>query len=161
INEALAADLAAAATEAAAREDVGAVVLWGGESVFAAGADVKMMAPMSPKEVKPMISALQEGFNLVEELPKAVIAAINGYCAGGGCELAMTADFRFAGESAKLGQPEISLGVIPGAGGTQRLPRLVGPARAKELVYSGRFASAGEAKEIGLVDRVVADGDVY
>jgi enoyl-CoA hydratase/carnithine racemase len=161
INEDLTADLADAAMEATTREDVRAVVLYGGERVFAAGADVKMMAPMSPAEVKPMISTLQEVFSLVEEIPKVTIAAISGYCLGGGCELAMTADFRIAGASAKLGQPEITLGIIPGAGGTQRLPRLVGPAKAKDLIYSGRFASADEALAIGLVDRVVPDDEVY
>ncbi len=161
INQELTADLAEAATAAAARDDVRAVVLYGGDRVFAAGADVKMMAPMSPAEVKLMIVGLQEVFNLVEEIPKVTIAAITGYCLGGGCELAMTADFRFAAQGAKLGQPEISLGVIPGAGGTQRLPRLVGPARAKDLIYSGRFVSADEALEIGLVDRVLPDDQVY
>jgi len=161
INRDLSLDLAVAATEAAARDDVRAIVLYGGEKLFAAGADVKMMAPMSPAEVKSMISALQDVFNLVEEIPKVTIAAITGYCLGGGLELAMTADFRFAAEGAKLGQPEISLGVIPGAGGTQRLPRLIGPARAKDLIYSGRFASAEEAMQIGLVDRVVPDDQVY
>jgi enoyl-CoA hydratase/carnithine racemase len=161
INQDLTVDLADAAMEATTRDDVRAVVLYGGEKVFAAGADVTMMAPMSSADVKTMISTLQEVFNLVEEIPKVTIAAITGYCLGGGCELAMTADFRFAAESAKLGQPEISLGVIPGAGGTQRLPRLVGPARAKDLIYSGRFASADEALAIGLVDRVVADDLVY
>ncbi len=161
INRDLSLDLAVAATEAAARDDVRAIVLYGGEKLFAAGADVKMMAPMSPAEVKMMISGLQDVFNLVEEIPKVTIAAITGYCLGGGLELAMTADFRFAGEGAKLGQPEISLGVIPGAGGTQRLPRLIGPARAKDLIYSGRFASAEEALQIGLVDRVFPDDQVY
>ena len=161
INQDLTVDLADAAMAATTRDDVRAVVLYGGEKVFAAGADVRMMAPMSSADVKTMISTLQEVFNLVEEIPKVTIAAITGYCLGGGCELAMTADFRFAGESAKLGQPEISLGVIPGAGGTQRLPRLVGPAKAKDLIYSGRFASAEEALAIGLVDRVVADDQVY
>ena len=161
IDLGLTADLADAATEAGARDDIRAVVIYGGEKVFAAGADVKMMAPMSPAQVKSMIVGLQDVFNLVEELPKVTIAAITGYCLGGGCELAMTADFRFAGASAKLGQPEISLGVIPGAGGTQRLPRLVGPAKAKDLIYSGRFASAEEALAIGLVDRVVPDDQVY
>jgi enoyl-CoA hydratase/carnithine racemase len=161
INEELTADLADAAMEATTREDVRAVVLYGGEKVFAAGADVKMMAPMSPAEVKLMISTLQEVFSLVEEIPKVTIAAITGYCLGGGCELAMTADFRVAGASARIGQPEITLGIIPGAGGTQRLPRLVGAAKAKDLIYSGRFASAEEALAIGLVDRVVADDEVY
>jgi enoyl-CoA hydratase/carnithine racemase len=161
IDRELTMDLADAAMEATARDDVRAVVIYGGEKVFAAGADVKMMAPMSPAEVKTMIVTLQEVFNLVEEIPKVTIAAITGYCLGGGCELALTADFRFAGQSAKLGQPEISLGVIPGAGGTQRLPRLVGPSKAKDLIYSGRFASADEALAIGLIDRIVPDDQVY
>jgi enoyl-CoA hydratase len=161
INEELARDLAEAATAASWREDVRAVVLWGGGKVFAAGADVKMMATMSPAQVKPMITGLQDAYNLVEEIPKPVIAAINGYALGGGCELAMCADFRFAAEDATLGQPEIKLGVIPGAGGTQRLPRLVGPARAKDIIFTGRFVPAAEAKEIGLVDEVYPGADVY
>jgi enoyl-CoA hydratase/carnithine racemase len=161
INEDLTRDLRAVAQEASDRDDVRAVVLWGGEKVFAAGADVKMMAPMSPLDVHPMIGGLQEAYDQVEQIPKVVIAAITGFCLGGGCELAMCADFRFAAEDARLGQPEINLGVIPGAGGTQRLPRLVGPARAKDIIYSGRFVSAEEAKAIGLVDQVFPAGEVY
>jgi len=161
INEELTRDLAAAAGEVSARRDVGAAVLWGGERVFAAGADVKMMASMSPDDVKPMITGLQDVLNQVEEIPKVVIAAVTGFCLGGGLELAMCADFRFAAEDARLGQPEINLGIMPGAGGTQRLPRLVGPARAKGIIYSGRFVSAQEAKEIGLVDEVHPSGEVY
>ena len=161
IDEALTADLAEAATEASVREDVRAVVLWGGERVFAAGADIKMMAPMSPLEVRPMITRLQEVFNLVEEIPKVTIAAITGYALGGGCELAMCADVRYAAEDAKIGQPEILLGIIPGAGGTQRLPRLVGASRAKDLIFSGRQLPAAEAKEIGLVDHVVPAAEIY
>lgn len=161
IDEDLTSDLAEAALEASRRDDVRAVVLWGGEKVFAAGADVKMMAEMTPLEVTPMIRTLQETFSLVEEIPKVTIAAINRFALGGGCELAMCADFRFAAEDAKLGQPEILLGIIPGAGGTQRLPRLVGQARAKEIIYSGRFVPAREAKEIGLVDEVHPADHVY
>jgi enoyl-CoA hydratase len=161
IDDQLTRDLEAAAAEAGGRDDVGAVVIWGGEKIFAAGADVKMMLPMSPLEVKPMIATLQEVFNQVEEIPKVTIAAINGYALGGGCELAMCADFRFAGEDARIGQPEIQLGIIPGAGGTQRLPRLIGPARAKDLIYSGRHLKAEEAKQIGLVDQVYAAEEVY
>jgi len=161
INEELTADLQAAASDAARRDDVGAVVIWGGEKIFAAGADVKMMLPMNPLEVKPMITAMQETFNTVEEIPKVTIAAVNGYALGGGCELAMAADFRFAAQDARIGQPEILLGIIPGAGGTQRLPRLVGPARAKDLIYSGRHLRAEEAKQIGLVDQVFPAEDVY
>ena len=161
INEELTRDLGEAAREAALRDDVGAVVLWGGEKIFAAGADVKMMVDMSPQAVKPMIAELQETFNVVEEIPKVTIAAINGYALGGGCELAMCADFRFAAEDARIGQPEIQLGIIPGAGGTQRLPRLIGPARAKDLIYSGRHLRAEEAERVGLVDRVFASDAVY
>ena len=161
INEELRGDLLEATAEASSRHDVGAVVLYGGEKVFAAGADVRMMAPMGPEEVKPVISELQDAFALVEQIPKVTIAAITGYALGGGCELALCADLRFAAEDARLGQPEILLGIIPGAGGTQRLPRLVGPSRAKDLVYSGRQLSADEALRIGLVDRVYAAADVY
>jgi len=104
---------------------------------------------------------LQESFTAVAKIPKPVVAAVTGYALGGGLELALCADFRVAGESARAGQPEILLGIIPGAGGTQRLPRLVGPARAKDIVYTGRFVGAQEALAIGLVDRVVPDADVY
>jgi enoyl-CoA hydratase/carnithine racemase len=161
INDELTAQLADTAMEASTRDDVRAVVIWGGEKLFAAGADVKAMLPMSPREVKPMITTLQEVFHLVEEIPKVTIAAITGYCLGGGCELAMCADFRFAAENARIGQPEILLGIIPGAGGTQRLPRLIGVARAKELIYSGRHASGQEAKDIGLVHEVFPADEVY
>jgi cyclohexa-1,5-dienecarbonyl-CoA hydratase len=157
IDQDLTSDLLAVAQEFTRREDVGAVVLYGGEKVFAAGADVKMMAGMGPAEVRPMIMDLQEVFNAVEDIPKVTIAAVTGYALGGGCELAMTADLRFAAPDAKLGQPEILLGIIPGAGGTQRLPRLVGPARAKDLIFSGRQVGADEAHRIGLVDRIAED----
>jgi enoyl-CoA hydratase len=161
IDQDLTRELREAANEVALREDVGAVVLWGGEKIFAAGADVKMMLTMGPREVKPMITGLQEVFNLVEDIPKVTIAAINGYALGGGCELALCADFRYAADDARIGQPEILLGVIPGAGGTQRLPRLVGPARAKEMVYSGRHLKAEEARQIGLVDEVFPPEEVH
>jgi cyclohexa-1,5-dienecarbonyl-CoA hydratase len=157
IDEGLTGDLREAAVEAGRRDDVGAVVLYGGEKVFAAGADVKMMAGMGPAEVRPMIQNLQEVFNAVEDIPKVTIAAVTGYALGGGCELAMCADLRFASPDAKLGQPEILLGIIPGAGGTQRLPRLVGPSRAKDLIFSGRQIDAEKARTIGLVDRVAED----
>ena len=161
IDEALTRDLHEVALEAGARDDVGAVVIWGGEKVFAAGADVKMMTGMTPVSAKPMITALQETFNVVEQIPKVTIAAITRFALGGGLELAMCADFRFAAEDARLGQPEIKLGIIPGAGGTQRLPRLVGPARAKDIIYSGRFVSAEEALRIGLVDAVHPADEVF
>ena len=104
---------------------------------------------------------LQASFTAVAKIPKPVVAAVTGYALGGGLELALCADFRVAGQGAQVGQPEILLGVIPGAGGTQRLPRLVGPARAKDIVFTGRFVGAAEALDIGLVDRVVPDAEVY
>jgi enoyl-CoA hydratase/carnithine racemase len=104
---------------------------------------------------------LQASFTAVAKIPKPVVAAVTGYALGGGLELALCADFRVAGQAARVGQPEILLGVIPGAGGTQRLPRLVGPARAKDIVFTGRFVEAAEALDIGLVDQVVPDAEVY
>src|SRR5213594_2103607 len=98
---------------------------------------------------------------MVEDIPKVTIAAINGYALGGGCELAMTADFRVMADNGQIGQPEILLGIIPGAGGTQRLPRLIGPARAKDLIFSGRHLAADEALRVGLVDRVYPSAEVY
>ncbi|GIH78749.1 enoyl-CoA hydratase/isomerase family protein [Planobispora longispora] len=141
--------------------EVFAVVIYGGERVFAAGADIKEMAAMSYADMAAHSRVLQDCFTAVARIGKPVVAAVTGYALGGGCELALCADIRIAGESAKLGQPEILLGIIPGAGGTQRLPRLVGPARAKDLIFTGRHVSAAEALEIGLVDRVVPDADVY
>jgi enoyl-CoA hydratase/carnithine racemase len=154
-------DLREAVTQAVFDKEVRAIVMWGGEKVFAAGADIKMMSGMSSFEIKPVIAAMQDTFSMVEELPLVTIAAINGFCLGGGLELSMCADFRFAAEDAKLGQPEIKLGIIPGAGGTQRLPRLVGPSKAKDIIYSGRMVSAEEALQIGLMDRVTSPAEVY
>jgi enoyl-CoA hydratase/carnithine racemase len=147
--------LRAAAEEVSERRDVAAVVIYGGEKVFAAGADIKEMEHMSYTDMVARSRRLQSAFTAIARIPKPTVAAITGYALGGGCELALTCDFRVAARNAKLGQPEILLGVIPGAGGTQRLTRLVGPARAKDLVFSGRFVSADEALAIGLVDEVV------
>jgi enoyl-CoA hydratase/carnithine racemase len=119
------------------------------------------MAEAGYAEMASRSGRLQEAVGLVAALPMPVVAAITGYALGGGLELALAADFRVAGERARVGQPEILLGVIPGAGGTQRLPRLVGPARAKDIVFSGRMVSAAEALQIGLVDQVVPDDSVY
>ncbi|GGW86841.1 enoyl-CoA hydratase/isomerase family protein [Streptomyces noursei] len=149
------------AEEAGRRDDVRAVVLWGGEKVFAAGADIKEMQAMDHAAMVVRSKALQDSFTAVARLPKPVVAAVTGYALGGGCELALCADFRIAAENAKLGQPEILLGLIPGAGGTQRLARLVGPSKAKDLIFTGRHVKADEALAIGLVDRVVPADEVY
>ncbi|MFI7639573.1 enoyl-CoA hydratase/isomerase family protein [Nonomuraea sp. NPDC049400] len=154
-------EIAEAAREVDADPQVQAVIVYGGEKVFAAGADIKEMADMSYADMATHSRTLQACFTAVAQIGKPVIAAIAGYALGGGCELALCADFRVAGESAKLGQPEILLGIIPGAGGTQRLPRLIGPARAKDLIFTGRHVPAAEALAMGLVDRVVPDEQVY
>lgn len=154
-------EIRAAAHEATERDDVKAVVVWGGERVFAAGADVKEMADMSYTDMVKRSGGLQFAFSAVARIPKPVVAAVNGYALGGGCELALCADIRIAADDATLGQPEVLLGIIPGAGGTQRLTRLVGPSRAKDLIFSGRFVKADEALAIGLVDRVVPAAEVY
>jgi enoyl-CoA hydratase len=154
-------ELHAAATEATDRADVRAVVIYGGEKVFAAGADIKEMVNADYAGMVERAGPLQASFDALARIPKPTVAAVTGYALGGGCELALTADFRVCGDNAKLGQPEILLGIIPGAGGTQRLARLVGPARAKDIVFSGRFVDAQEALAIGLVDKVVAPDDVY
>ncbi|MFJ5222217.1 enoyl-CoA hydratase/isomerase family protein [Streptomyces sp. NPDC088400] len=149
------------AEEAGRRDDVRAVILYGGEKVFAAGADIKEMREMDHAAMVVRSRALQEAFTAVARIPKPVVAAVTGYALGGGCELALCADFRIAGADAKLGQPEILLGLIPGAGGTQRLARLIGPSRAKDLIFTGRQVRADEALSIGLVDRVVPAAEVY
>jgi enoyl-CoA hydratase/carnithine racemase len=153
--------LRAVAQEAAGRDDVRAVVVWGGERVFAAGADIKEMREMDYQGMAVRGHALQYSFSAVARIPKPVVAAVTGYALGGGCELALCADIRIAAENAKLGQPEILLGLIPGAGGTQRLARLVGPAKAKDLIFTGRQVRADEALAIGLVDKVVPADQVY
>jgi enoyl-CoA hydratase/carnithine racemase len=154
-------EIRAAAQEAATREDVRAVILYGGEKVFAAGADIKEMASMSYTDMVSRSGRLQSAFSAVARIPKPVVAAVTGYALGGGCELALCADVRIAGEGATFGQPEILLGIIPGAGGTQRLTRLVGPSKAKDIIFTGRFVPADEALRIGLADRVVPDAEVY
>ena len=155
------AELRAAAATISSTPAIRAAVLYGGEKVFAAGADVKEMADADYIAMVSVSQAMHASFSAVATIPKPVVAAVTGYALGGGLELALCADFRVCGENAKFGQPEILLGIIPGAGGTQRLPRLIGPARAKNLVYTGRFVDAEEALRIGLVDQVVPDGDVY
>jgi enoyl-CoA hydratase/carnithine racemase len=154
-------ELIEVAQEADTRADVAAVVIYGGERVFAAGADVKEMADMSFEVMDQHSHLLQDFTKALAGIGKPTVAAITGFALGGGLEVALTADVRFAADDAKLGQPEILLGIIPGAGGTQRLSRLVGPAKAKELIYTGRFVDAAEALSLGLVDAVHPAADVY
>jgi enoyl-CoA hydratase/carnithine racemase len=161
LNSVVQEEIRLAADEAATRDDVRAVIVYGGPKVFAAGADIKEMADLSYTDMVARSVRLQSAFTAVTRIPKPVVAAVTGYALGGGCELALCADIRIAGAGANLGQPEILLGIIPGAGGTQRLARLVGPARAKDIIFTGRFVPADEALAIGLVDKVVPDEEVY
>lgn len=160
LDTVLQAQFAALAQECDQRADVSAIVLYGGPKVFAAGADVKEMAGWDYRTMIERSAALQAAFTAVAEVGKPTIAAITGYALGGGLELALACDFRVCADNAKLGLPEIQLGIIPGAGGTQRLPRLIGAARAKELIFSGRHVRAEEAERIGLVDRIVPVDEV-
>ncbi|MDO9377916.1 MAG: enoyl-CoA hydratase-related protein [Nocardioidaceae bacterium] len=154
-------EIRAAAHEASERDDVAAVVVYGGERVFAAGADVKQMAGLDHLTMARRAGVLQACLTAVADIPKPTVSAITGYALGGGCELAMCTDVRFCAADARLGQPEILLGIIPGAGGSQRLPRLVGPAKAKDIIFTGRFVDAEEALRIGLVDQVHPADEVY
>jgi enoyl-CoA hydratase/carnithine racemase len=148
-----------AAEEAADDPSIRAVVVYGGEKVFAAGADIKQMLDMTYEDMSARAGALTRAIGSVSLIPKPVVAAIAGYALGGGCELALACDWRVISAEAKVGQPEINLGIIPGAGGTQRLSRLIGPARAKDMIMSGRMVDAEEALAIGLADRVVPAGE--
>jgi enoyl-CoA hydratase/carnithine racemase len=154
-------ELRAAAQAATDDPAVRAVVVHGGAKVFAAGADIREFTTTSYPQMTVRAGALSSAFDTLARIPKPVVAAITGYALGGGCELALACDWRVVAADAKLGQPEIKLGLIPGAGGTQRLARLVGPARAKDLIFSGRMVDAEEALRIGLADRVVPAADVY
>ena len=161
LNRQVATEIGEAVDEIALNEKVRAAVVWGGERVFAAGADIKEMGERDAVSMFRYIGYFQDVFTRLENLPVVTIAAINGYALGGGCELALSCDFRICAEDSQLGQPEILLGVIPGAGGTQRLTRLVGVGRAKDIIYSGRFVAAEEALAIGLVNKVVPAERVY
>ena len=137
----------------------GAVVITGGDKIFAAGADISEFG--GPDEAAQIGDLFLRALNAVADIPRATIAAVNGAALGGGCELALACDFRIASTRAKFGQPEILLGIIPGGGGTQRLARLVGPARAKDLIFTGRTIDAAEAQAIGLVDEVVDADELF
>ena len=160
LDRALIDDLWAAIEEIRRSEEARAVVVTGGSQVFAAGGDVKEMLTWDYHKAVRDSGALGDACAALARLPMPVIAAINGYALGGGLELALAADLRVCATDSKLGFPEIRLGLIPGAGGTQRLPRVVGNSRAKDLVFTGRTLDAQAALEIGLVDRVAEPGEV-
>ena len=135
------------------------VVTGAGERAFIAGADIRAMSAMDPLEAKRFSEIGHAAMALLDRSPVPTIAAVNGYALGGGCEVALACDVRIAAENATFGFPEVGLGILPGMGGTQRLPRLIGPALAKELIFTGRRIGADEAREIGLVNRVVGHGE--
>jgi len=140
-----------------ADESIKVVLITGaGEKSFCAGADISYMVNIDPITAEKYASSAQSVLNKIERLEKPVIAAVNGYALGGGCELAMVCDIRIASSNAKMGQPEVTIGIPPGWGGTQRLMRLVGPAMAKELVFTGKMISAEDAFQLGLVNRVIS-----
>jgi len=135
------------------------IITGSGEKSFCAGADIAYMVNIDPMAAEKYAASAQGVLNKIERLDKPVIAAVNGFALGGGCELSMVCDMRIASSNAKLGQPEVTIGIPPGWGGTQRLVRLVGPAKAKELIFTGKMISAQEAYEIGLVNKVVSLGN--
>ena len=155
LNDALMAELGAAMDEVLSRADVGAVLLTGAGRAFVAGADIGELVDQTAVEGKARAERGQRTFRKFETSPKPTLAAVNGFALGGGCELAMSCHLRIASEKAKFGQPEVKLGIVPGYGGTQRLPRLVGKGRALELLLTGEMIDATEAYRIGLVNRVV------
>jgi enoyl-CoA hydratase len=148
-----------AAATALTDDPAGAVVVTGGDRLFAAGADISEFG--GPDEARAVGGAFVRALDAVAAIPRCVIAAVSGFALGGGCELALACDLRIASERAKFGQPEIVLGIIPGGGGTQRLARLVGPARAKSMILTGRQVRADEALAMGLVDEVVAHDELH
>jgi enoyl-CoA hydratase len=161
LNQQVQEEIRSAALEAAERGDVRAVVVYGGEKVFCAGADIKEMSTMTYTDMVGRARRLSSSLSSVGQVHKPTVAAINGYALGGGLELALCCDRRIISETTRLGLPEILLGIYPGAGGTQRLPRLVGMSKAKDIIYTGRFVDAEEALAIGLADEVVPASDVY
>lgn len=161
INPQMLAELTEAANAIAADGDVRAAVVWGGPKIFAAGADIGGFTGLDPAEAQALSRVFNDAFLAVENIPQITVSAVNGYALGGGMEMAMATDFRVAAEDAVLGQPEIRLGIIPGGGGTQRLPRLVGVTRAKEIIYTGRNVHSDEALAIGLVSAVHPPEETY
>jgi len=153
-------ELDALLTKAVKDDEVYVLVITGGGRAFIAGADVAHMAPMNPVEAQAFGRYGAGVVSRIENISKPVIAAVNGFALGGGCELAMACDIRIAGDKAKFGQPEVTLGIIPGFGGTQRLPRIVGLAKAKELTLTGKTIGAEEALQIGLVNQVVPNDEL-
>ncbi|MDA8442628.1 MAG: enoyl-CoA hydratase-related protein [Peptococcaceae bacterium] len=161
LNSQVLEDLSAAFRALATESETGVVILTGaGEKSFVAGADITQMKDMTPLQAREFAMLGQKVTSLIENLPQPVIAAVNGFALGGGCELAMACDIRIAAENAKFGQPEVGLGVTAGFGGTQRLPRLVGKGKAKEILFTGDVFGAEEALSIGLVDRVVTSAEL-
>lgn len=158
LNRSMVDEIDAAIDRIARDNNIRVVVLTGAGKHFAAGADVNDMALMGPEEARSF--AFGTIFNKLENLPQPVIAAVKGYALGAGFEMALTADIRLAGSSARFGLPEINLGIMPGAGGTQRLPRLIGNAQAKELIFLGHNIDAPTALQLGLVNRIVADEEL-
>jgi len=154
-------ELLAALEEAGSRADVGALVVWGGPKLFAAGADIKEMVDHGPDEIRAQVSKLGEACDLVESLPKISIAAITGFALGGGFEFSLACDLRYAADDAKVGQPEVAIGVMPGAGGTQRIAWLAGVGVARDLTYTGRQVDAEEAHALRLVERVLPADQVF
>ncbi|MHB0947837.1 MAG: enoyl-CoA hydratase/isomerase family protein [Gemmatimonadaceae bacterium] len=154
LNDGTIAELGAAIDEALARDDVGGVILTGAGRAFVAGADISELSSQSPADAKARALRGQAIFRRFESSPKPTVAAVNGFALGGGCELAMACHIRLASEHAKFGQPEVKLGIVPGYGGTQRLPRLVGKGRALQLLLTGDMIDAAEAHRIGLVNAV-------
>ena len=162
ISKQLTSELGHVVATLATRDDIGAVVVWGGPKIFAAGADIKEFPTIADKaEALAFSNDINDVMLALEALPQITISAVNGYALGGGCELSMATDFRVCGEGAVFGQPEVLLGIMPGAGGTQRLTRLVGITKAKEINYTGRMVPAAEALDIGLVSSVHPDEAVY
>ena len=161
LNRAVVREIAAAARRAIENEACGVIVVTGsGEKAFVAGADIAEMSSLDPREAEAFSHELSDSFAVLERSPKPVIAAVNGFALGGGCELALACHLRIAADTARFGQPEVGLGLIPGAGGTQRLPRLVGQGRALDLILTGDAIDAAEALRIGLVERVVPGAEL-